>query len=239
MKKAIFNWSGGKDSALALYHILNGKSFEIISLFTSISEETERITMHGVSNELLKSQANRLKLPLKELRLPLKTDMSVYNSLMDDAMSTFKKDGVECSIFGDIYLEDLKQYREEKLKEVGIDAIFPLWQMESNALAKEFISLGFKTIIVSVNGDKLDKSFVGRIYDEQFLTDLPEDVDPCGENGEFHTFVYDAPIFTEPISIELGEVIEKTYPKPKTKEDCCFKDDVESKETTFYFQELI
>ena len=104
MKKAIFNWSGGKDSALALYHILNGKSFEITSLFTSISEETERITMHGVSNELLKSQANRLKLPLKELRLPLKTDMSVYNSLMDDAMSTFKKDGVECSIFGDIVL---------------------------------------------------------------------------------------------------------------------------------------
>lgn len=236
MKKAIFNWSGGKDSALALYHILNGNVFEIVSLFTSVNADTERITMHGVNHNLLELQAQRLNLPLKTLRLPANTNMTNYNSLMKSAISEFKSEGITHSIFGDIFLEDLKHYREEKLSEVGVEAIFPLWQMESKSLAREFISLGFKTIIVSVNGDKLDKSFVGRVYDEQFLEDLPKEVDPCGENGEFHTFVYDAPMFSEPIPFTKGEIVEKRYPKPN--EDDCFTSN-EAKETVFYFQELI
>ena len=136
-------------------------------------------------------------------------------------------------------LVDLKKYREDKLNEVGVEAIFPLWQMESHSLAREFISLGFKTIIVSVNGDKLDKSFVGRLYDENFINDLPKDVDVCGENGEFHTFCFDGPIYSSPIKFKKGEILEKRYPKPKSNDDCCFKEDAELKETVFYFQELI
>ena len=233
IQKAIFNWSSGKDSALALYKTLQERKFEITSLLTSINEEFQRISMHGVSVSLLEKQAESLRFPLIKLELPKEPSMEEYQELMSSTMSKIKSQGVTHSIFGDIFLEDLRKYREDQLQSIGMEAVFPLWKKNTKDIIHEFLNLGFKTIVTCVNETYLDKSFAGRIIDESFIKDLPENVDPCGENGEFHTFTFDGPIFKNPIDFETGEVVQKTYPKPKSDES------EEDGEYIFWFCDLI
>ncbi len=216
--KAIFNWSSGKDSALALYKTLKEDKFEITSLLTSINKEFQRISMHGVHVSLLEKQAASLDFNLIKMELPQEPSMEEYSEIMNKTMTEIKSQGVTHSIFGDIFLEDLRKYREDQLKTIGIEAVFPLWKQNTSDLIKEFLDLGFKTIVTCVNEIYLDKSFAGRIIDENFIKDLPKNVDPCGENGEFHTFTFDGPIFKNPVHFKIGETVKKTYPKPKSDE---------------------
>ncbi|SHL47745.1 MJ0570-related uncharacterized domain-containing protein [Chryseobacterium carnipullorum] len=213
--KAVFNWSSGKDSALALYKVLQENRIEVTTLLTSINKEFQRISMHGVHVSLLEKQAESLGLPLIKMELPKEPSMEEYRELMNKTMSEIKAMGVTQSIFGDIFLEDLRKYREEQLQSIGMEAVFPLWNKNTTELIHEFLDLGFKTVVTCVNETYLDKSFAGRIIDRDFIRDLPENVDPCGENGEFHTFTFDGPIFKEPVQFEIGETVKKTYPKPK------------------------
>ena len=216
--KAIFNWSSGKDSALALYKVLQNSEFEITCLLTSISQEFQRISMHGVRVELLEQQAKSLGIPLEIMQIPEIPTMEAYENVMNETLTKLKNKGVTHSIFGDILLEDLRKYREDQLDKIGFEAVFPLWQIPTTDLIQEFIALGFKTIVVCVNERFLDKSFVGRIIDQDFINDLPENVDLCGENGEFHTFTFDGPIFSKPIDFEIGEIVYRKYEKPKKEE---------------------
>lgn len=231
--KAIFNWSSGKDSALALYKVLQEDQFEITSLLTSINKEFQRISMHGVPVSLLEKQAENLGLPLIKLELPAEPSMEEYQEVMFQTMNKFKSQGITHSVFGDIFLEDLRKYREDQLQTVGIQGVFPLWKINTTDLIHEFLDLGFKTIVTCINEIYLDKSFAGRIIDQDFITDLPENVDPCGENGEFHTFTFDGPIFKNPISFEMGEIVKKTYPKPRS------ADNEENGDYVFWFCDLI
>lgn len=231
--KAIFNWSSGKDSALALYKILQDEKFEITTLLTSINKEFQRISMHGVHVSLLEKQAESLGFPLVKLQLPKEPSMEEYRDLMESTMNDFKQQGVTHSVFGDIFLEDLRKYREDQLAAVGMQGVFPLWKTDTKNLIEEFLNLGFKTIVTCVNETYLDKSFAGRIIDQKFIEDLPENVDPCGENGEFHTFTFDGPVFKNPIIFEVGEIVRKTYLKPKSGSD------EENGEYVFWFCDLI
>ncbi len=211
MKKAIFNWSSGKDSALALYKVKQEKKFFIGTLLTTVNEKYNRISMHGVRKELLFKQAEMLNIPLDILEVPSVTTMDNYDKLMFKKTEFLKEQGYTHSIFGDIFLNDLRKYREEKLALVGIKGVFPIWKQNTKEIIKEFMSLGFKAITVSIDAKVLDKSFVGRVINESFLNDLPKGVDPCGENGEFHTFVYDGPIFDAPIHFKLGEKVLRSH----------------------------
>jgi uncharacterized protein (TIGR00290 family) len=230
MKKSVFNWSGGKDSALCLYHCLNDRNIEIKYLLTVLSSEYERISMHGVRRELLQLQAKNIGIELKEIYLPQSASMEIYDEVMRKTFDQFKKDGIEFSIFGDIFLEDLKKYREDRLAEVDIKGLFPLWKRSSKEILEEFIDLGFKTVIVCVNEKCLDKSFAGRVIDKDFLKDLPGNVDPCGENGEFHTFVFDGPIFKKKIDYELGDIVHREY-KEEAK-------NINNHDTKFWYRDI-
>lgn len=209
--KSLFNWSGGKDSALALYHTLNNPDFDVKCLMTSLNSEADRISMHGVRKSMLEQQVDAIGIPLSILSLPGEISMDDYDALMRKQMGGFINQGITHSVFGDIFLEDLKRYREQRLEEVGLSGYFPLWKRDTRELIHEFLDLGFKTMVVSVDGSKLDRSFAGRELDESFLNDLPENVDPCGENGEFHTFVFEGPIFNKSLYFEKGEVVGKEY----------------------------
>ncbi|MPS66481.1 MAG: diphthine--ammonia ligase [Chryseobacterium sp.] len=231
--KAIFNWSSGKDSAFALYKTLQEDQFEITSLLTSINEKFQRISMHGVHVSLLEQQAKSLGFPLIKMELPKEPSMEEYREIMSKTMNQIQSQGITHSIFGDIFLEDLRKYREDQLQSIGMNGVFPLWKIDTTALIHEFLELGFKTIVTCVNETYLDKSFAGRIIDHDFIKDLPENVDPCGENGEFHTFTFDGPIFKNPIDFEIGEIVKKTYPKPQTDEN------EETGEYVFWFCDLI
>ena len=231
--KALFNWSSGKDSALALHKILQEDQYEVYTLLTSINKEFQRISMHGVHILLLEQQASLLGIPLIKMELPKEPSMEEYQEIMNTTMAEIQAQGITHSIFGDIFLEDLRQYREKQLNTIGMQAVFPLWKQNTSDLIREFLKLGFKTIVTCVNGTYLDKSFAGRIIDQQFLDDLPENVDRCGENGEFHTFTFDGPIFKSPVQFEIGETVKKTYPKPKTNPED------EDEEYVFWFCDLI
>ena len=211
MKKAVFNWSGGKDSALAMYHILKEQQYQIDSLITNINKYHQRISMHGVREELLDQQVKALGLEINKLYLPKNPDMNTYNTLMAELMNKLVKEGYKYSIFGDIFLEDLKKYREKSLNEVGLQGIFPLWKQNTTQLIHEFLDLGFKTITVCVDSRLLDSSFVGRVINKEFIDDLPKGVDPCGENGEFHTFVFEGPIFKKSIHFQIGKKVYREY----------------------------
>lgn len=238
MKKAYFNWSTGKDSSLALYHVLRQNEYKVTQLVTTVNKDYERVSMHGLRESLLDAQVERLQLPLQKIYFPAQVTMSDYNAAMQKATQQLVEQDFRYGIFGDIFLEDLRKYREEKLLEVGITGVFPLWKQDTIALLKEFISLGFKAITVCVNAKYLDESFVGRILDEDFINDLPSTVDPCGENGEFHTFVFDGPIFSSPIDFTIGEKVLKTYTPSKKEEDSCTSDD-SAWDTAFWYCDLI
>lgn len=205
------NWSGGKDSALCLHHLLQSNEYEVVGLLTSVNEKYGRVSMHGIRESLLKKQAEAIGLPLHCLRIPGQVTTDEYNRLMRAALRPFRNQGVAYCAFGDVFLEDLRAYREKKLAEAEMKGRFPLWKQSTQKLARQFIDAGFKAVLSSLDGRKLDPAFIGRIYDEQFLKELPANVDPCGENGEFHTFVFDGPIFKSPVTFERGEKVERTY----------------------------
>ncbi|RNI31728.1 adenine nucleotide alpha hydrolase [Rufibacter latericius] len=237
---AIFNWSGGKDSALALHRIQQQQSFGLHALFTTLSQAHQRVTMHGVREELMQAQAQALGLPWRPLYLPEGASMPVYNQAMAQVWTGFKKAGVTHGVFGDIYLEDLRKYREEQLATVEIQAEFPLWDEDPAALLKEFWHAGFKAKIVCVNGKHLDASFAGRELDEAFINDLPAHVDPCGENGEYHSFVYDGPNFKQTVPVQTGEVLFRSYaPVTQDSDDDCFAATSVSYDTGFWFCDLL
>jgi len=215
MIKAYFNWSGGKDSALALWTLRRQQQkYSIEYLLTSMNSFHDRVSMHGVRRELVASQAAILNIPLITLDLPEQPDMSEYETAMINQVTWLKEKGITHGVFGDIFLEDLRKYREEKLATAGINCVFPIWKKDTKHLIDVFINEGFKAIIVCVNETYLDKSFCGVEIDKNFCRDLPTTVDPCGENGEFHTFVYDGPIFSNRIPFNKGDIVYRTYPAP-------------------------
>jgi uncharacterized protein (TIGR00290 family) len=211
MQKAFMNWSGGKDCTLALHKTISQKQFSVDFLFTTVSRSFQRVSMHGLRKELITRQALSIGIPSRKLYLPESSNTGIYDKLMDAEMQLMKERGIHHSIFGDIFLEDLKAYREEKLKAANISGHFPLWKRDTKEVLNEFISLGYKTIIVSLDKQKLDESFLGRELNSEFLNALPENVDPCGENGEFHTFTYAGPIFKQPVNFTKGEIVKKEY----------------------------
>ena len=237
MAKTYFNWSGGKDSALALYHAMSSDVNRPELLLTSVNASFDRVSMHGVRRELLELQAQRIGLPLQTIEVGEGLTMPLYNEIMGKTVSGLKEKGYTQTVFGDIFLEDLRAYREEQLRPYGIRAHFPLWQRDTKALLTEFLDLGFKTLIVCIKSELLDASFAGRVIDRDFIKDLPAGVDPCGENGEFHTFVYDGPIFSEPVAFEIGEKVYREYARPKENDDSdvCVTD----KEMGFWFCDLV
>ncbi|MDQ6903327.1 MAG: diphthine--ammonia ligase [Bacteroidota bacterium] len=236
--QSFFNWSGGKDSALALYHILKDEMYSVEKLLTNINSQYRRISMHGVREDLLELQVAAIGIPLQKLVLPDQPSMKEYEDYMMQTINQLRQEGFTHSVFGDIFLEDLKTYRENQLAKVGMTTIFPIWKRDTSTLIHEFIDLGFKTIVVCVNEKYLDKSFCGRIIDENFIADLPNDVDVCGENGEFHTFAFDGPIFHNPVAFTTGEIIYRKYAAPKDQNDNCFQPTT-ADDYGFYFCDLL
>ncbi|PUZ28858.1 diphthine--ammonia ligase [Chitinophaga parva] len=210
-KKALMNWSSGKDAAYALWQVLQAGSHQVDFLFTTLSAAYRRVSMHGLSEALLDAQAARVGIPLRKAWLPEQAGLEDYNAIMGQEMAFMRDQGISTSIFGDIFLEDLKQYRERQLEQVGMEGVFPLWKRDSRALVEAMIADGFKAVVVCVNADLLPAHFTGRVIDAAFLADLPEGVDPCGENGEFHSFVVDGPLFSSPVPYRVGQVEERSY----------------------------
>ena len=207
MEKVLFSWSTGKDSALALYELQKRKDIEIAALITTVTDEYDRVSMHGVRRELLHRQAAALGLPLREIGITKNASNDEYEDKMCALLVEAQAEGVTSVVFGDIFLEDLRKYREEKLAQVGMHAIFPLWKKDTHALVGDMVQLGFKAIVTCVDTQVLGQEFSGRVVDQKFLDDLPERIDPCGENGEFHTFTYAGPIFHQSIAFEIGEKV--------------------------------
>ncbi len=219
IQKTFLNWSSGKDASLALHYLQRREDLSVEHLLTSVNSHYDRISMHGVRRSLLEAQAKSVGLPLTTIELPQEPTMEEYEAQMRDVMGEFVREGFTTSAFGDIFLDDLRAFRETKLDEVNLKGCFPLWKRNTKELAQEIIDKGFKTIVVCVKSELLDESFVGRIFNEQFLADLPENVDPCGENGEFHTFCFDGPIFNHPVKFEIGENTYKSYTNPDKEEN--------------------
>jgi uncharacterized protein (TIGR00290 family) len=201
-------WSGGKDSSLAL-SALRADGVEPVALLTTVTEGVERISVHGVRRELLHRQAQAIGLPVVEARIPLPCPNAVYEAAMEAALAAPPLDAVDTVAFGDLFLEDIRAYRESRLEPSGRRAVFPVWGRDTTGLAQEFLDAGFEAIVATVDPRVLDGSFAGRAYDAALLADLPPGVDPCGENGEFHTFVHAGPIFAAPIPVRTGEVVER------------------------------
>jgi len=220
MKSCIFNWSGGKDSALALHHCLQDPELDIKYLVTTVNDAANRISMHGVRVELLEKQAESIGIPLYQVRLPEMPGMKEYDDVMRNTMQRFSEEGITHAIFGDIFLEDLKAYRDARLAEAGMTGIYPLWKRNTTELINEFFDLGFETVIACTQ-ERLER-IVGKEITQELVMSLPDDVDVCGENGEFHTFAYKGPIFKRPIVYRTGERVFKTYAAPKDADDTCF-----------------
>jgi uncharacterized protein (TIGR00290 family) len=205
----LFCWSGGKDSAMALHTLLQRKDIRVTALLTTVTEGYERISMHGVRRELLLRQAESIGLPLHEVRIPPQCVNSIYEARMEEALRVHYAGGVRKIAFGDIFLEDLRAYREKNLARMGMTALFPIWKRDTRELIQFFHAQRFRAIAACVDPKVLASSFAGRELDESFFCDLPPTADPCGENGEFHTFVFDGPIFRFPIPVRTGEVVNR------------------------------
>jgi uncharacterized protein (TIGR00290 family) len=212
----LFCWSGGKDSAMALHALRASREYRITALLTTITEEYDRISMHGVRRALLERQAESLGLPLHAVLIPPQCINATYEERMNEALAQHFARGVRSVAFGDIFLEDLRVYREKNLAQIGMQGLFPIWKRDTRDLVREFVRLGFRAITVCVDPRVLDASFAGRELDASFFADLPPGVDPCGENGEFHTFVFDGPVFKTPIAFRVGEKV--------LRDDFCFCD---------------
>jgi len=205
----LFCWSGGKDSAVALHTLLQQKQFHVAALLTTVTEGYDRIAMHGVRRELLHRQAESLRLPLHEVSIPPQCVNPVYEARMEQALHLFYNRGVRKIAFGDIFLEDLRAYREKNLARIGMTALFPIWKRDTRNLIRYFHDHHFRAIVACIDSKVLDPSFAGRELDESFFRDLPPHADPCGENGEFHTFVFAGPIFHTPIPVRTGDTVNR------------------------------
>ncbi|MGA3107974.1 MAG: diphthine--ammonia ligase [Candidatus Bathyarchaeia archaeon] len=203
--KAILSWSSGKDSAMALHRTLAAKELEVVCLLTAISDAFHRVSMHGVREELLELQAESVGIQLQKVMIPYPCPNAVYEEKMREVLSLWKGKGITHVIFGDLFLEDIRKYREEKIAQIDLTPVFPVWGKDTATLAREMLGVGFRAIICCVDPRKLDAQFAGREFNSSLLRDLPENVDPCGENGEFHTFVYDGPILKKSIPVQVGE----------------------------------
>jgi uncharacterized protein (TIGR00290 family) len=208
MKKAIFCWSGGKDSAYCLYKVLSDSEYEVKYLLTTVNEEFKRVSMHGVREELLEMQAASLEIPLLKVKVREGSN-SEYENKMEDILLKAKSEGIEHVIFGDIFLEDLRKYRENNLSKVGMKAVFPIWNINTAYMINDFVAKKFRTVICCTNDAYLGKDWTGTEIDGSFLSRLPLDTDPCGENGEYHTFCFDGPPFKQKINFRIGEKVFK------------------------------
>jgi uncharacterized protein (TIGR00290 family) len=207
IEKILLCWSGGKDSAFALHELQKANRFEVAALITTVTEGYDRISMHGVRRTLLEQQAASLGIPLEKVVISQQATNEEYGTKMQALLESYLLQGITKVAFGDLFLEDLRKYREKNLAKIGMSGVFPIWKRDTTAMAREFISLGFRTVICCVDAEALDGKFVGRNFDAEFLAELPKAVDPCGENGEFHSFVYDGPIFKNQIPFEKGEIV--------------------------------
>lgn len=208
MAEAILvSWSGGKDSCLALYEMQQAKRYQVAALLTTLTRDYDRVSMHGVRRTLLEQQAESLGLPLHPVYISKGATNEEYESKMKEAFSQYTSAGLNTVAFGDLFLEDIKKYREQLLAPLGMRGLFPIWKRDTARLIRTFIGLGFKAVVTCVDPRALDQSFVGKVIDDDFLRRLPPGVDPCGENGEFHSFVFDGPIFKEAVSFTLGEIV--------------------------------
>lgn len=207
MEKVLFCWSGGKDSALAFYELTKSKDYEVVSLLTTITADYDRISMHGVRRVLLEQQARNLGVPICEVSISRNCTNEEYELKIAETLSKFKEKEVSSVAFGDIFLEDLRQYRESNLTKLGMKGIFPIWGRNTTELSRSLAALGFQAITTCIDTRKLDKKFAGRIIDEQFLAELPPGVDHCGENGEYHSFVFGMPNFKSRIAFTPGEKV--------------------------------
>jgi uncharacterized protein (TIGR00290 family) len=208
-KKTLLSWSSGKDSAWALHVLGQDPQFEVAGLFCTVNEAFSRVAMHGVRIELLQQQADSAGLPLHLIRIPYPCSDEAYAEAMGAFVEQAKKECVERFAFGDLFLEDVRRYREEKLRGSGISPIFPLWGIPTKQLSRDMLAGGLRAVITCIDPKHLEYSFSGRTYDASFLDDLPESTDPCGEYGEFHSFAFDGPMFRQPIPTNPGETVER------------------------------
>jgi uncharacterized protein (TIGR00290 family) len=203
------SWSSGKDSAWALHLLRQNPGIEISALLTTFNAAANRVAMHAVRRELVEAQAQRIGLPIWSIDLPWPCPNSVYEDLMQDICRRAVEEGITAVAFGDLFLQDIRDYRERQLASTGLSPMFPAWLIPTDELARELIRAGVKAKVTCIDPKKLDASFAGREYDDEFLNSLPPGIDPCGENGEFHTFVYAAPVFSSAIEVETGERVER------------------------------
>jgi uncharacterized protein (TIGR00290 family) len=207
--KAWLAWSSGKDSAWALHTVRQNAEFEVVALLTTVNQTYSRVAMHAVRESLLEMQADAAGLPLIKVPIPSPCSNEIYEHAMGVAMTRAKADGAKCVIFGDLFLEDVRAYREKQLAGCDVTPVFPLWGRDTRKLAEEMIAGGLSAYLTCVDPRKLDRSFAGRKFDAELLRTLPTDVDPCGENGEFHSFVNDGPMFTRGVPLTAGEIVER------------------------------
>jgi uncharacterized protein (TIGR00290 family) len=207
--KALLSWSSGKDSAFSLHLARREAAFDIVGLLTTVTSNYARVSMHGVRESVLEEQAKRAGLPLTKVSIPAPCPNEVYEAAMVAAMNQAKDQGITHVLFGDLYLEDIRSYREANLAKVGMQASFPLWGRNTKELAREMVDSGLRAVLTCVDPRRLPASFAGRIYDHALLRDLPPEVDPCGENGEFHTCVVAGPMLSAPLDVTVGEVVER------------------------------
>ncbi|HSN81734.1 MAG TPA: hypothetical protein VLS88_04090 [Polyangiales bacterium] len=211
MRKILLSWSSGKDSAWALRALQSDPSVEVAGLLTTVNRRSNRVAMHAVRETLLEMQARALRLPLTKVYIPDPCTNAEYERAMAGAMENAKSDGIEAIAFGDLFLEDVRRYREEKLAATGIEPIFPLWGADTRQLAREMVAEGLRAIVTCVDPKQLDRAFLGRVFDAAFLDALPEGVDPCGEKGEFHSFVYAGPMFAQALPVARGKTMERDH----------------------------
>ncbi len=207
--KLLLSWSSGKDSAWTLHRLRQRNDFEIVGLVTTVNSEFSRVAMHGVREELLEAQARAAGLPLWRLPLPHPCPNAEYERLMRSFIERARAAGITHMAFGDLFLEDIRAYRERQLRGTGITPVFPLWQLNTPQLARDMLGAGLRAYLTCVDPRCLDRAFAGRAYDATLLSDLPDGVDPCGENGEFHTFCHAGPMFDQPITVRTGMVVER------------------------------
>lgn len=206
-ERIVFCWSGGKDSALALHRALRDPHYEVVALLTTCNEEFQRISMHGVRVALLEAQAQAVGLPLHKVFVSRRSSNEEYSQKMGACLAELKSHGISGCAFGDIFLQDLRAWREQNLAQLGLRGVFPIWKVDARDLLREFFGARFESIICCVNDAWLDQGMVGRLFDQTFIDALPAQVDPCGENGEFHSFCFAGPIFREPVRFSIGEKI--------------------------------
>lgn len=207
--RAAVSWSSGKDSAYALHKVLKSGDYEVVALLTTVTDAFDRVSMHGVREELLRKQAESVGIPITKVLIPPNSTNKIYEEKMSEAIEVLKNMGVEYMIFGDLFLEDIRSYRESRMDGTGIEPVFPLWGIDTGRLAREMIETGLEARVVCLNPEKLDRKFGGSSFDMDFIDSLPESVDPCGENGEFHTFVTGAPFFNRNLRVETGISVER------------------------------